>query len=285
MANSGQSIQFFCSKCNTLLKETTSMDRPSHISEECPSCGCQLSETLQAQVKNPAGASSQLQSPFQTAYEVNARLALGIKEVDSFLALRLGDRLCIIGSDANLLVARLCIRALMSIRQGGIGAQSIVFVDAGNSSDIYQCVSFARQFGLEVQNVLKGIIVSRAFTIYQLAGVIAYELPKTIQRLGSKLVVISDLLRMFVQDPQVSKKEAEYLIGEIIESVRRINNALVVLSLHDESPYNSRVLPTFGKRIEIAKEEKQLGIRLHNNRKSQQVFVRDQELRLASLWR
>lgn len=284
MANSGQSIQFFCSKCNTLLKETTSPDRPSSISEECPCCGCQLSETLQTQMRKTSDALAQPQVPFQTAYEINTKLALDIKDIDSFLALQLGDRLCVIGSDANLLVARLCIRALMSIRQGGIGAQSIVFVDAGNSSDIYQCVNFARQFGLEIQKVLRSIIVSRAFTIYQLAGVIAYELPKVIQRFNSKLVVISDLLRMFVQDPQVSKKEAEYLISEIIKSVHKINNALVVLSLHDESPYNSQILQTFGKRIEIAREEKQLGIRLRNHRKSQQVFMPEKELRTA-LWR
>ncbi len=284
MANSGQSIQFFCSKCMTLLKETTSLDRPSSISEECPCCGCQLSETLQTQMRKTSDALAQPQVPFQTAYEINAKLALDIKDIDSFLALQLGDRLCVTGSEANLLVARLCIRALMSIRQGGIGAQSIVFVDAGNSSDIYQCVKFARQFGLEIQRVLRSIIVSRAFTIYQLAGVIAYELPQVTQRFNSKLVVISDLLRMFVQDPQVSKKEAEYLISEIIKSVHKINNALVVLSLHAESPYNSQILQTFRKCIEIAREEKQLGIRLRNNRKSQQVFMPEKELRTV-LWR
>jgi hypothetical protein len=226
-----------------------------------------------------------LHLPFQTAYEINAKLSLGIKEVDSFLGLQLGDRLCIIGGDASLLVARLCVCALMSIRHGGIGAQSIVFVDAGNSSDIYQCVSFARQFGLEIQKVLEGIIVSRAFTIHQLAGMITYELPKAVQRFNSRFVVISDLLRMFVQDPQVSEKEAGYLVSEIVESMCKINDVLVVLSLHGESQYNSRILPAFGKRIEIVKEERQLGIILHNHRKSRHVFASGRELRIVPLRR
>jgi hypothetical protein len=274
MAYSGQGIQFFCSYCNTTLKEAATLNRAS-ISEECPACGSQLSETLRTKKKQAAPSPPQV--PFRTAYEINAKLALGVDPIDSFLALRLGDRLCVMGSYANLLVARLCIRALMPVRQGGLGAQSVVFVDAGNSSDIYQCVSFARQFGLEIQQVLRGIIVSRAFTIHQLAGVIAYELPRAIRRFNSKLVVISDLLKMFVEDPQVSRKEAEYLIGEIMDALVKIDNILLVLSLHGESPYNSRILQSFGKHIET---ETQI-IRLHNGRKSKQISMPEKGLHIA----
>lgn len=273
MAYSGQGIQFFCSHCNTILREAAPLDGAS-ISEECPACGSQLSETLQ--VKKQA-APSLPQVPFKTAYEINAMLALGIEAIDPFLALRLGDRLCVIGNHANLLVARLCVRALMPARQGGLGSQSVMFVDAGNSSDIYQCVSFARQFGLDIRQVLRSIVVSRAFTIHQLAGVIAYELPNAIRRFNSKLVVISDLLKMFVEDPQVSRKEAEYLIGEIMDSIVKIDNILLVLSLHGESPYNNRILQSFGKRIEIEKQT----IRLHNGRRSQQIFMPKKGLRIV----
>ncbi len=282
MANSGQSIQFFCSKCNTLIKETTHMDRPSNISEDCPACGSLLSETLQTMTKRPAGAVAQLQ-PLQTAYEINATITLGMEDIDSFLALRLGDRLCIIGSNANLFAARLCIHALMPIRQGGIGAQSIIFVDAGNCSDIYQCVNFARQLGLEVQKVLRSIVVSRAFTIYQLAGVIAHELPQVVRRFNSKLVVISDLLKMFTQDPQISKSEATYLISEIMASLSNITDVLVVLSIQDESPYNAKILEAFGKRIEIAKKDGRLCILLCNHHRSKQTSMLEKGLRVISL--
>lgn len=281
MANSGQSIQFFCSKCNTIIKETAYMDRPSNVSEDCPECGSLLSETLQAAGKKRAAAAVQLQH-LQTAYEINATLALGIKDMDSFLALHPGDRLCVVGSSANLLVARLCMQALMPVLQGGIGAQSIIFVDAGNNSDIYQCVNFARQLGLEVRKVLKSIVVSRAFTIYQLAGVIAQELPQVIRKFNSKLVVISDLLKMFTQDPQISKGEAGYMINEIMASLNNIADVLVVLSLHDESPFNAQILKAFGKRIEIARKGGQLCAMLCNHYRSKQTSVPEEELRIIS---
>lgn len=272
MATSGQSIQFFCSKCKTILKEAISPDRPPSISEECPACGCKLSETLQMQPKNQDACRQR--TLFQTAYEVNACLGLGISEIDSFLALRLGDRLCIVGDHANLPVTRLCVRAFMPIKQGGLGAGSVVFVDAGNSSDVYRCVNFARQFGLDTKKVLRGIVVSRAFTIHQLAALVAHELPKAARQFNAKLVVVSDLLRMFTEDPQVSHKEAQYLISEIMESVHRIDDVLLVMSLQGNSPYDNQILPSFGKRIEAT----HLGIKLHNGRRSRQVAMPEKEL-------
>jgi hypothetical protein len=56
----------------------------------------------------------------------------------------------------------------------------IIFIDAGNDLDIYQYVSFARQYGLDIKKFLQSIVVSRMFTIYQLANTIVYELPKLI---------------------------------------------------------------------------------------------------------
>jgi len=256
-----------------MIKEAASPDRPCNICEECPACGSQLSETLQVR---PTKQLSRPRVPFQTAYEINACLGFGIKEIDSFLALRLGDRLCVMGSHANLLVSRLCIRAFMPIKHDGLGTGSIVFADAGNSSDVYQCVDFARQFGLEIDRVLRGIVVSRAFTIHQLAELIVYELPKAMRQFNSRIVVISDLLRMFIEDPQVSQKETRYLIGEIMESVRKMDGALLVMSLHGSSPYHSQILPSFAKRIEMKEQ-----LIVHNGRKSMRCSVPEKELYLA----
>ncbi|HXV46962.1 MAG TPA: hypothetical protein VD736_09840 [Nitrososphaera sp.] len=260
---SGQGIQFSCSRCRTVLKEAITPDRPP-TSEECPACGCQLSETLQVLPKKQEKQHTQ----FRTAYEINATLSLGINEIDSFLALRLGDRLCITGSHANQLATRLCVRAFMPARQGGLGAGSVVFVDAGNSSDVYRCASIARQLGLETRKVLRGIAVSRAFTIHQLAALVAHELPKAVRQYGAKMVVVSDLLKMFTEDPQVSRGEARYLINEIVDSVRRIDDMLLVMSIRGGSPYDSQIMQSFGKRIEIDQD-----IRLHSGRRTIQVRV------------
>jgi hypothetical protein len=52
---------------------------------------------------------------------------------------------------------------------------------------------------------MDSIIVSGPFTIHQLEGLLINELdPATVlQRFSAKLVVISDLLKMFTQDSQI----------------------------------------------------------------------------------
>ena len=81
----------------------------------------------------------------------------------------------------QLLIDRLCVHSLLPRRYGGIVDQTlkILVIDAGNRTDIYQLVDFARQYGLEIKKVLQSIVVSRVFTIYQLAHLIIYELPKS----------------------------------------------------------------------------------------------------------
>ncbi len=59
---------------------------------------------------------------------------------------------------------RLCVHSMLPRRHGGIGEgySMITAIDAGNCSDIYQIVDFARQYGLEIKRVLQNIVVSRA---------------------------------------------------------------------------------------------------------------------------
>ena len=71
-------------------------------------------------------------------------------------------------------------------KHGGVGEgyAKIIAIDAGNCSDVYQIVDFARQYGLEIKRALKDMIVSRVFTIYQLANLVIKELSR-IQQLSS----------------------------------------------------------------------------------------------------
>ena len=71
------------------------------------------------------------------------------------------------------------------------------------------------QVGLDIikKKVSQSIIVSRVFLGYQLANLISYELPNVIEQQqfdNAMFIVISDLLGMFVKDPQIEIKEAEY---------------------------------------------------------------------------
>jgi hypothetical protein len=220
----------------------------------------------------PPSSSSSTTTTFETAYNIQQKrrtstklIFFDIAEIDSFLDLSdRGGSICVASSRRsgdgdswyanNTLVTRLCVRALMPRRHGGFGSPSVIFIDAGNCSDIYKCVSFIRQYGLDQQKTLDRIIVSRPFTIHQLACLIIYEVALVLQRTDARLVVISDLLRMFVQDPQIDPDEARWLVKEIARSLRKLSSqVLVVVSLHECPPeFRSLLLSLFDSQIHIA---------------------------------
>jgi hypothetical protein len=229
--------------------------------------------------------SSSTTTTFETAYNIQQRrtstklIFFDIAEIDSFLDLsdRGGGSICVASSRKsrdgdswhanNTLVTRLCVRALMPRWYGGFGSPSVIFIDAGNCSDIYKCVSFIRQYGLDQQKTLDRIIVSRPFTIHQLACLIIYEVALMLQRTDARLVVISDLLRMFIQDPQIDPDEARWLVKEIARSLRKLSSqVLVVVSLHEYPPQlGSLLLSLFESQINIAtitKEPNRLQVKI-----------------------
>src|SRR5215467_2525717 len=96
---------------------------------------------------------------------------------DDSLAINIGERVCLVGECSSALVDKLCITALLPERHRGFGSSHVIIIDAGNQSDIYQCVNFSRHYGLDIKDMLRRIVVSRAFTVYQLVALITKELP------------------------------------------------------------------------------------------------------------
>jgi len=280
----GPLLQYFCSSCGKTLKENSTIEfQRDQLNEECPGCGALLIDTLQnrrkvseslweqEQVNNTArGKSSRyLSVDFKTAYRQlecrTIKLAFDIDKIDSLLDLGACGSLCIIGKHnyTQLLIDRLCVHSLLPRRYGGIVDQTlkIIAIDAGNRTDVYQFVDFARQYGLELKKVLQSIVVSRVFTIYQLAHLIIYELPTIIEQLSSDkknnfIVVVYDLLDMFMSDPHIDKVDAKQLIKEIASSIRKLSEDRFVIAsfLPSEYTYEKWLMPVFDNMIEIIDE-------------------------------
>jgi hypothetical protein len=107
-----------------------------------------------------------------------------------------------------------------------------------------------------------------------------------IQQYDAKMVAVSDLLDMFVRDPQIEDDEARYLINELVNSItksRALEGVLVVVSLSYEHSgayhrhnnnkpsmsYNRTILPRFDKYIEIMngkdKKSKMIDLKIRND--------------------
>ena len=225
-----------------------------------------------------------ISSKFQTAYdEFISRLTFDVEALDfSLQSLDTDDiTLAIIGDSnhsrnnrkfINILLTRLCVYSLsLRRRQEGFSLSSassassssppspyVVIVDAGNSLDFYQFVESIRQYGLDVKETLQRIVVSRAFTVHQLANLIINELPNIIRQLETCIVIVPDLLHMFTHDPNIDPKEAKYLIKEIASAIGKIAisssqiRCVVSWNYHRQSSsYNKILLPIFDKYIQV----------------------------------
>jgi hypothetical protein len=121
----------------------------------------------------------------------------------------------------------------------------VILVDSGNSTDFYQYVNI----------VLNNTIVTRPFTVYQLTDIVVNQLPQIIQQYDAKMVVVSDLLDMFVRDPQIGYNETAYLINQIINSItksRALGDVLVIVSFsyaHDLFHHNNKPYLSYGRMI------------------------------------
>ena len=158
---------------------------------------------------------------FKTALEYCDKFTFGHEKIDSVLELHLDDIVGIFGETrfSNALTTRLVVRSLLPHNHGGVDAETVIVIDADNSSSPYLYVDFARQYGMHYKSVLHKVILSRQFTIYQLTHTIIYDLPKRVQLHKPKVVVISGLLDQFYQDPHINIAEAESLISQIVTAI------------------------------------------------------------------
>jgi hypothetical protein len=230
---------------------------------------------------------------FQTAFrqiqDLSIKFAFDIKKIDSILDLGATGILCIVGEQkyTQILIDRLCVHSMLPRRYGGTGSDysQTIAIDAGNCTNVYQLVDFARQYGLEVKKVLQSIVVSRVFTIYQVADLIIHELPKIIEELSprNKLIVIYGLLHLFIFDPHIDKTDAKPLIKEISRSLKKLSkDRLVIVSFaRCNNEYEKSLLPVFDKCIEITNDVD--NIRILRMKVYNRTFKRKEESRNVAL--
>jgi Rad51 protein len=218
---------------------------------------------------------------FKTALEYHDRFTFGIDNLDSKLQLHLNDMIGIFGETryTSTLATRLVVRALLPRIHGGINTENVIVIDADNSSSPYLYVDIARKYGMHHRNVLRKVLVSRQFTIYQLTNTVIYDLPKRIQLHKPKLIVISGLLDQFYHDPYIRTKEAESLISQIVTALHKIKDVFIVLTsrLTDnqiEYPAMSRI-EIRNKRVF---DETKLNLLIYNNGRLKKLSMMEAEL-------
>ncbi|MFQ6010649.1 MAG: hypothetical protein ACE5KG_00545 [Nitrososphaerales archaeon] len=121
------------------------------------------------------------------------------------------------GSIGTEVAERYCLRVQLPEESGGFSGSSL-FIDGGNSFDAYLFTSIAREYEMDFDVALNKLIISRAFTPYQLLELVSNDLGKIFEVYQPQLLVISDIFHLFTQD--IEEDEARRIMREIGYAVR-----------------------------------------------------------------
>lgn len=162
------------------------------------------------------------------------RIVFGIEELDSFLGgFEPGYFATLYGSWFGYYLSKLlCVRAQLPCGLGGLDSE-VVFVDGGNSFDPYIVSNLARQHSLDPQGALERIFISRAFTAYQLASLVLEKLNEVLEKLKSRVVVVSDIIHLFM-DRDVPKIESRDIFNRMVTFLAKLasDRRLLILATH-----------------------------------------------------
>ena len=189
-------------------------------------------------------------------------LTFGVEVFDRALVLNFGQFVVFQGEPAHSLCMLLCVRAMLSQPLGP--NCDVIFIDGGNNFDPYSISNNSVEQGLDPENVLERLHVSRAFTHHQLACIVTDKLPSAIKEFKAKLVIVSDITQLYC-DPDVrddDKDDSLRIFNKTVQTLRMLARQhqclIIATSLEQRNPRMEHNL-TFAAHV-LVKIEQNLGL-------------------------
>jgi hypothetical protein len=240
---------YYCEVCDSILALRSKLEYLQSFlystADHCPNCHFSLETTLRCRVLNIRIPTSlltrestqtlltchRIQNSFATLESLlnsnvadtptlghisraeDRSLSFGIKDLDEMCGGVRKNQFTFLygGKVCQAIAERLCVRSQLPVDDGGFGAAS-VFIDGGNTFDVYHASEYATMLYLDRDKILRGIKVSRAFTCYQLVNLIVDKLPMLLCEQSIGLVIISNILDLFL-DSEVDLKETKHIVN------------------------------------------------------------------------
>ncbi len=184
----------------------------------------------------------------QAAVHGAESLTFGVEIVDKlFGQLKTGELAVFHGSQTcHVLSELLCVRSQLPSGEGGLGSPA-VFVDGCNRFDPYLISENARLLGLDPEETLKNVWVSRAFTSYQLTALVTENLPKVLSSVKPKLVVVSDAAALYC-DSDIGLFEAKRTFNRVVRflwNLTKERKLLLVATSFSSANWRKRLLEQY----------------------------------------
>jgi Rad51 len=139
---------------------------------------------------------------------------LNLRNVNEiFPGFALGDFAVLQGSSVSSVISLLCVKSQLPTQMGGLQS-NVIFIDGGNTFELYQIARLAQLLHLNPKQVLDNIYLSRAFTAYQATSLIMHHIKEAIKKYNSKLVIISDIAGFFL-DKDIPEDEAQRIFSKV----------------------------------------------------------------------
>lgn len=169
-------------------------------------------------------------------------LSFGIPNIDHiFPGFKQSDFAVLHGHQfCNILTFRLCVQCQLPQKKGGFNS-SAIYIDGGNTFNPYEISTIAQEFGLDPKSTLQRVFVSRAFTAYQLSAIVLETLEEAIKQYKSKLILISDVTSLFL-DQDVPTDEAFEIFNKMISHLSNIalRRTMIIATMRPNSEHSKR---------------------------------------------
>jgi hypothetical protein len=170
-------------------------------------------------------------------------LSLNMRNINQlFPGFAPGDFALLHGSHAvQTLATILSIRAQLPPQLGGLGS-NVIYIDGANTFRLYQTTRLARLCHIDPKQALNRIIISRAFTAYQMTSLVLQKLEDAAKTCNAKLVIIADIAAMFL-DKDVEEEEAKRIYSQVttrLSKFARESQTIIIATYppHVDSPRN-----------------------------------------------
>jgi hypothetical protein len=151
----------------------------------------------------------------------------GIAELDRLCGGFKAGELTLVDGNSSLIAAlpdQLCAATYQTFRC------ETIYIDAGMRANPYQIARYARLLELDQGEVLQNVLVSRAFTVYQLSTILQDLLEPMIQSHGPRTLLIGMLPALY-HDPELSRREALTLLLQDLRKIQQLTTTYHLITV------------------------------------------------------
>jgi hypothetical protein len=142
----------------------------------------------------------------------------GITELDRLCGGFKGGELTFVDGNSSLIANlpnQICVNTYRTFHS------ETIYIDAGMCANPYQIARYARTLELDQREVLQNVVMSRAFTVYQLSTIIQELLEPMIQKCSPRTLLIGMLPALY-HDHELSSREAQTLLTQDLAKIQQL---------------------------------------------------------------